>query len=105
MVERLLRGIGGHPLHPPLTDATIGMFVLATALAVIGALGWIEEAAGEGGVAGARGRPDRRGADRTDRLRRLADDRVGQSQRGKGSTRIFLHPSAPMARSARRERE
>jgi uncharacterized membrane protein len=42
----LLHGPAGHPLHPPLTDATIGMFVLAAALAVLGALGLIEEAAG-----------------------------------------------------------
>src|ERR687887_1968083 len=44
----LLHGLPGHPLHPPLTDATIGMFVLATALAVIGAAGAIEDAAGKG---------------------------------------------------------
>src|SRR4051794_4057801 len=43
----LLHGLEGHPLHPPLTDATIGMFVLATGLAVIGALGAIEDAAGK----------------------------------------------------------
>jgi len=43
----LLHGQPGHPLHPPLTDATIGMFVLATGLAVLGALGAIEEAAGQ----------------------------------------------------------
>jgi uncharacterized membrane protein len=42
----LLQGLPGHPLHPPLTDATIGMFVLATALAVIGALGGIGDTAG-----------------------------------------------------------
>ena len=42
----LLHGLPGHPLHPPLTDATIGMFVLATGLAVLGALGAIEDAAG-----------------------------------------------------------
>jgi uncharacterized membrane protein len=45
-LERLLRGLPGHPLHPPLTDATIGMFVLATALAVIGFAGAIEDKAG-----------------------------------------------------------
>src|SRR5262245_8136059 len=45
-LERLLRGNPGHPLHPPLTDATIGMFVLATALAILGALGAIEDEAG-----------------------------------------------------------
>ena len=43
----LLHGLPGHPLHPPLTDATIGMFVLAAALAVIGSLGAIEDAAGK----------------------------------------------------------
>jgi uncharacterized membrane protein len=44
----MLRGLPGHPLHPPLTDATIGMFVLASGLAVIGSLGGIEDAAGKG---------------------------------------------------------
>src|SRR5919202_1808772 len=43
----LLHGLPGHPLHPPLTDATIGMFVLAAGLAVIGAAGAIEDAAGK----------------------------------------------------------
>src|SRR4051794_27358751 len=43
----LLHGLPGHPLHPPLTDATIGMFVLAAALAVVGAAGAIEDAAGK----------------------------------------------------------
>src|SRR3954451_5004028 len=43
----LLHGLPGHPLHPPLTDATIGMFVLAAGLAVLGALGGIEDAAGK----------------------------------------------------------
>jgi uncharacterized membrane protein len=46
--DALLHGLPGHPLHPPLTDATIGMFVLATALAIIGAAGAIEDAAGKG---------------------------------------------------------
>jgi uncharacterized membrane protein len=43
-----LRGSKGHPSHPPLTDAAIGMYTLAAGLAVIGALGWIEDAAGKG---------------------------------------------------------
>jgi uncharacterized membrane protein len=42
-----LRGLPGHPLHPPLTDATIGMFVLAAGLAVIGSAGAIKEPAGK----------------------------------------------------------
>jgi uncharacterized membrane protein len=48
LASTLLHGLPGHPLHPPLTDATIGMFVLATGLAVVGAFGAIEEAAGKG---------------------------------------------------------
>ena len=35
----LLRGLAGHPLHPPLTDATIGIYTGATAFAVLGSLG------------------------------------------------------------------
>lgn len=45
---KLLRGPSGHPSHPPLTDAAIGMYTLAAVLAVIGAIGWIEDAAGKG---------------------------------------------------------
>jgi uncharacterized membrane protein len=41
----LVRGLPGHPLHPPLTDATIGMFVLAAGLAILGKAGAIELAA------------------------------------------------------------
>jgi uncharacterized membrane protein len=44
----LLRGLPGHPLHPPLTDATIGMFVLAAGLAIIGKAGAIQLAAAKG---------------------------------------------------------
>lgn len=44
----LVRGLPGHPLHPPLTDATIGMFVLAAGLAIIGKAGAIELAAAKG---------------------------------------------------------
>lgn len=39
---RGLRGLRGHPLHPPPTDATIGMFALATGLETDSdALAWI----------------------------------------------------------------
>jgi len=38
----LIRGLRGHPSHPPLTDATIGMFVLASGLAVLGKAGVAE---------------------------------------------------------------
>ena len=44
----LVRGLPGHPLHPPLTDATIGMYVLAGGLALIGFAGGIELAAAKG---------------------------------------------------------
>jgi uncharacterized membrane protein len=39
LINRALRGLPGHPAHPPLTDATIGMFVLAAALVVLGKFG------------------------------------------------------------------
>ena len=44
----LVRGLPGHPLHPPLTDATIGMYVLAAGLAILGYAGAIESAAAKG---------------------------------------------------------
>ena len=39
----LLRGTPGHPLHPPLTDATIGIWTFATIAAVLSKLGVAEE--------------------------------------------------------------
>jgi uncharacterized membrane protein len=38
----LLRGLPGHPLHPPLTDATIGIYTLATAASLLSAFGVTE---------------------------------------------------------------
>lgn len=35
----LIKGFPGHPLHPPLTDATIGAYTAATVFAVLGKLG------------------------------------------------------------------
>jgi uncharacterized membrane protein len=35
----LLQGLPGHPLHPPLTDATIGIYTFATAAAVLSKIG------------------------------------------------------------------
>jgi uncharacterized membrane protein len=35
----LWRGLPGHPLHPPLTDATIGIYTAATVLGVLSAVG------------------------------------------------------------------
>ena len=34
-----LRGLPGHPLHPPLTDATIGAYTVATVLAFLCQIG------------------------------------------------------------------
>ncbi len=42
-LEYLVRGQPGHPLHPPLTDATIGIYTLATAAGVLSALGVTED--------------------------------------------------------------
>jgi uncharacterized membrane protein len=39
----LIKGFPGHPLHPPLTDATIGIYTGATAFGVLSALGLSEE--------------------------------------------------------------
>jgi len=44
----LIRGLPGHPLHPPLTGATIGMYALAGGLAVLGYAGAIKLAAAKG---------------------------------------------------------
>ena len=46
--EYLLRGTPGHPVHPPLTDATIGIYTFATIAAVLSALGIAEDAAAKG---------------------------------------------------------
>jgi uncharacterized membrane protein len=39
-----LRGFPGHPSHPPLTDATIGAYTLATIAAILSKLGVAESA-------------------------------------------------------------
>jgi uncharacterized membrane protein len=38
----LIRGVPGHPLHPPLTDATIGAYTFSTIAAVLSKLGIAE---------------------------------------------------------------
>ena len=38
-MKTLFRGLPGHPLHPPLTDATIGAYTFATVIAVLSKLG------------------------------------------------------------------
>jgi uncharacterized membrane protein len=35
----LIRGLPGHPLHPPLTDATIGAYTAASAFGLLSVLG------------------------------------------------------------------
>ena len=40
----LVRGLPGHPLHPPLTDATIGAYTFALIAAVLSKLGVAEHA-------------------------------------------------------------
>jgi uncharacterized membrane protein len=35
----VVHGLPGHPLHPPLTDATIGIYTAATAFGVLSVLG------------------------------------------------------------------
>jgi len=47
-LDYLLRGTPGHPSHPPLTDATIGIYTFATIAAVLSALGIAEDAAAQG---------------------------------------------------------
>jgi uncharacterized membrane protein len=47
-LEHLYRGFPGHPLHPPLTDATIGTYTFATVAAVLSKLGIAEEEAAQG---------------------------------------------------------
>jgi uncharacterized membrane protein len=39
----LVKGFPGHPLHPPLTDVTVGVYTGATAFAVLSKLGVSEE--------------------------------------------------------------
>jgi uncharacterized membrane protein len=35
----LVKGLPGHPLHPPLTDATIGIYTAATVCGILSAVG------------------------------------------------------------------
>ena len=39
----LWRGLPGHPIHPPLTDAAIGTYTFATVMAVVDAVGLAEQ--------------------------------------------------------------
>ena len=44
----LLRGLPGHPIHPPLTDATIGAYTFATIAALADVFGISDHAATHG---------------------------------------------------------
>ena len=44
----LIRGLPGHPLHPPLTDATIGIYTFAMIAAVLSKVGVAEHALAQG---------------------------------------------------------
>ena len=44
-VSELVRGLPGHPSHPPLTDATIGAFFFSFTASIVDVLGWSEDAA------------------------------------------------------------
>jgi uncharacterized membrane protein len=46
-LDFLLRGTPGHPLHPPLTDATIGTYSFATVAAVLSKVGIAEPEAAQ----------------------------------------------------------
>jgi hypothetical protein len=46
-LDFLYRGTPGHPLHPPLTDATIGIYTFATIVAVASKVGIAENKAAE----------------------------------------------------------
>ena len=44
----LIRGLPGHPLHPPLTDATIGAYTAATVIGFASIVGIAEKSATHG---------------------------------------------------------
>ncbi len=44
----LIRGLPGHPLHPPLTDATIGIYTFATVAAFVDIIGLSDTTAAHG---------------------------------------------------------
>jgi uncharacterized membrane protein len=46
-LDFLYRGTPGHPLHPPLTDATIGTYAFATVAAVLSKVGVAESEAAQ----------------------------------------------------------
>lgn len=51
-LEHLYRGFPGHPLHPPLTDATIGIYTFAAIAACLDVLEISESVAAQGWALG-----------------------------------------------------
>lgn len=47
-LSALWRGLPGHPIHPPLTDAAIGIYTFATVAALADVLGISDDAAAHG---------------------------------------------------------
>ena len=47
-LDTLWRGLPGHPIHPPLTDATVGIYTFATVAALADMLGISDDAATHG---------------------------------------------------------
>jgi uncharacterized membrane protein len=47
-LDYLVHGLPGHPLHPPLTDATIGIYTFATAAALSDVLSITNQAGAQG---------------------------------------------------------
>ena len=47
-LDFLYRGTPGHPLHPPLTDATIGIYTFATIAGLMDVVGITKDAAANG---------------------------------------------------------
>ena len=52
LLLRLIKGSPGKPLHPPLTDASIGAYTAGVAMLVLGALGVQEEEMAHGALLG-----------------------------------------------------
>ena len=55
--DYLIRGLPGHPLHPPLTDAVIGTYTLATIAAFLDVLGISDHDAAKAWYARIKSRP------------------------------------------------
>ena len=74
----LWHGLPGHPIHPPLTDATVGIYTFATIAAFMDVVGITSLERRLRLVDRPPRRSDRHGLHRAHRLRRLADPGVGQ---------------------------